>query len=53
MSLQQYWYFVQRATQGLGEDFRPVGKSLKEEFLLTLFLRMEVHIMGRKITGFL
>ena len=52
MSLQQYWYFVQRATQGLGEDFWPVEKALQKEFLQSLFLREEAHLLGRPIMEF-
>ena len=51
-SLQQEWYFVQRSTQGLGDDFRTTKKALWEEFLPTLFLGVETTIPGLAITGF-
>ena len=51
-SLQQEWYFVQRTTQGLGLEFRPVNKALREEFFPVLFIEAEAHMLGHKITGF-
>ena len=41
---------MQRVTQGLGEDFAPVDKSLWEMFLLDLFYGSEAHMPVRKVT---
>ena len=50
--IQQEWDFVQNATQGLREEFRPVHKSLREELLTDLFLGVEAHMTDGKITAF-
>ena len=50
--LKQEWAFIQRATQVLAEDFRPVEKTLQEEFLPVLFLGAAEHMPDRTITGF-
>ena len=42
---------MKRSTQGLGMEFWPVEKSLREEFLPDLFLGAEVHMPDRKVTG--
>ena len=36
-SLHQEWVFVQRVTPGIGDDFGPVDKALRETFLPDLF----------------
>ena len=50
--LQQEWALLQCATQGLGEDFWQVEKALQKEFLQSLFLREEAHLLGRPIMEF-
>ena len=49
-SLQQQWYFVQRATQVLREDFDLVEISLQEELILAIFHEVEATILGQTIT---
>ena len=43
-SLQHEWYFMQCATQGLGEDFDLGEKDLSENFLLDIFLGVDSKI---------
>ena len=45
-SLQQEWYFVQRSTQCLGDDFWVVYKALQEEFLPLLIQGSENTMPG-------
>ncbi len=35
-SLQQGWQFLQRVTEGLGDEFRDIEKALQKEFLPAL-----------------
>ena len=52
-SLQQEWIFMQWATQGLGEDFRPMEKALREDSLPSPLLRSEEHMPNQTIMGFM
>jgi hypothetical protein len=36
-SLQQEWQFLQRVTEGLGDEFRDIEKALQKDFLPALF----------------
>ena len=50
--LQQEWSFIQRTTQGRGEEFWSIEKALWEELLPDLFLGAEEHMPDQTIMGF-
>ena len=50
--LHQEWKFTQLPRQGTREEFTPVEKSIREEFLPHLLHGVEAKITGRAITRF-